>query len=128
MSGTTIKLLQEFADYCAVNNKVISKNIANVGTQNYRSEKIVFKNLLNNNMIAKLRTTDDRQFGAVNQDSFPEYEIKEDQSRDNVSGVNNVDIDKQMASLAENTLNFKFASNRIKDYFDKIQMVIKGNV
>ncbi len=127
MSGTTIKLLQEFADFCAVNNKVISKNIANVGTKNYHSEEIVFKNLLNNNMTAKLRTTDDRQFGAVSQDSFPEYDIKEDQSRDNVSGVNNVDIDKQMASLAENTLNFKFASNRIKDYFDNIQMVIKGN-
>lgn len=127
MSGTTIKILEDFADFCAVKNKVISKNIANVGTQNYRREEIVFKNMLNENMSTKLKTTDSRHIGAPNQDEFPDYEIKEDPSRDNVSGINNVDIDKEMASLAENTLNFKFASNRIKDYFDKIQMVIKGN-
>ncbi len=127
MSGTPIKILENFADYCAVNNKVISKNIANVGTQNYRREEIVFKDVLNDNMTAKLKTTDSRHIGGTDQNTFPDYEIKEDQSRDNVSGVNNVDIDKEMASLAENTLNFKFATNRLNDYFKKIQMVIKGN-
>ena len=120
-------MLQDFADYCAVNNKVISKNIANVGTENYRREEIVFKDMLNDNMTAKLRTTENRHIGGTNQETFPEYDIKEDPSRDNVSGINNVDIDKEMASLAENTLNFKFASNRISDYFKKIQMVIKGS-
>ena len=42
------------------------------------------------------------------------------------SGVNNVDIDKEMSDLAENSLSFKFASRRIGDYFKLIQEVIKG--
>ncbi len=41
-------------------------------------------------------------------------------------GFYNVDIDKEMADLAENYFNFKFATNKISNYYKTIQNVIKG--
>jgi flagellar basal-body rod protein FlgB len=128
MSQPTIKLLENFAGYCALKNKIIAKNIANVGTENYHSQDVVFKNVLDDNMTALLKTDDSRQFGANKPDSLPEYNVVTDKSNNDTSGVNNVDIDKQMSELAVNNLNFQFTSKKIGDYFRNIQMVIKGNV
>ena len=57
MAATNIKVLEDFIDYCSLRNKVISKNIANIGTQNYKREDVVFKDILNENMSI-LKTTD----------------------------------------------------------------------
>lgn len=128
MSQSTIKLLENFANYCALKNKIISQNIANVGTENYHTQNVEFKNVLKDNMTALLKTDDSRQIGANPSDEVPSYKIVTDKSNDDVSGVNNVDIDKQMSELAVNNLNFQFTSKKIGDYFRNIQMVIKGDV
>ncbi len=121
-----IKLLQDFASYCAQRNKIISQNIANIGTENYRSQDVVFKNVLNENMSSYLKTADGLQPVESENNSTPPYEIITDNSTDKVSEVNNVDIDKQMANLAQNQLNYSFAANKIGDYFKDIDSVIKG--
>lgn len=128
MSQSTIKLLENFANYCALKNKVIAQNIANVGTENYHSQDVVFKDVLNDNMTALLKTDDNRQIGANESDAVPGYNVVTDKSNDDSSGINNVDIDKQMSELAVNNLNFQFTSKKIGDYFKNIQMVIKGGV
>ena len=123
MAATNIKVLEDFIDYCSLRNKVISKNIANIGTQNYKREDVVFKDILNENMSI-LKTTDPKHFGSANLVS--ENTIKVDNSKDMVSGINNVNIDEEMADLAKNTLQFKLASTKIGDYFKTLQGVIKG--
>jgi len=123
MAATNIRVLEDFIDYCSLRNKVISKNIANIGTQNYKREDVVFKDILNENMSI-LKTTDPKHFGSANLES--ENTIKVDNSKDMVSGVNNVNIDEEMAELAKNTLQFKLASKKIGDYFKTLQGVIKG--
>ena len=123
MAATNIKVLEDFIDYCSLRNKVISKNIANIGTQNYKREDVVFKDLLNNNM-SLLKTTEPKHFGQVNFES--KNTITVDNSKDMVSGINNVNIDEEMAELAKNTLQFKLASKKLGDYFKILQGVIKG--
>ncbi len=123
MASSNIRVLQDFIDYCSLRNKVISKNIANIGTENYKREDVVFKDLLNDNM-SLLKTTEPEHFGQVNFES--ENTIKVDNSKDMVSGVNNVNIDEEMAELAKNTLQFKLASKKIGDYYKTLQGVIKG--
>ncbi len=123
MAATNIRVLEDFIDYCSLKNKIISKNIANIGTQNYKREDVVFKDLLNDNM-SLLKTTDPKHFSTVNFES--ENTIKVDNSKDMVSGVNNVNIDEEMAELAKNTIQFKLASRKIGDYFKTLQGVIKG--
>ena len=128
MSVSTIKLLENFTSYCAERNKVVSENIANIGTENYQRKDVVFKDLLSENMNTKLITDDDRHFVSSDEgnNSPSSFKIVTDHSQDNVSGVNNVDIDKEMGDLAENYLNFKFAADKISNYFKTIQNVIKG--
>ncbi|MHB1687309.1 MAG: flagellar basal body rod protein FlgB [Ignavibacteriaceae bacterium] len=127
MPQSTIKLLEDFAGYCAVKNKVIAKNIANIGTENYRRQDVVFKDVLNENMNSLLKTSGGKYAEDISSASTPKYEIITDNSQDKVSGVNNVDIDKEMADLAENNLNFSFAAKKIGDYYKTIDSVIQGN-
>lgn len=120
------KSLERMLDFCTQKQKVISKNIANIGTENYQREDIKFKDILNEN-IAVMKTTNIKHFptsdGTTDQGQF---EITEDKNNDLTSGVNNVDIDTEMAEMAENTLKFKFAAKKMGDYYKNIQNVIKS--
>lgn len=126
--SSTVKLLENLLNYCAIKNKVIANNIANIQTENYKREDVSFKNLLKENTDSILKTTNNKHLPAINttQDSNPVFEIVYDESKDNTSGINNVNIEKEMAELAENTLRFKFASKKIGDYYRTIQNVIRG--
>lgn len=128
MSPSTINLLENFAGYCALKNKILAQNIANVGTENYQRQDVVFKDILNENMGSQLKTTDSRHIGGMEPGNLPQYKIVTDHDQNNDSGVNNVDIDKEMSELAVNNLNFQFAARKIGDYFKNIQMVIKGAI
>jgi len=124
MSTSNIKLLEDFIDYSSLRNKVISKNIANIGTQNYNREEVVFKDLFAEN-LASLKTTNPKHIG---QNTFEsENSVITDNSKDMVSGINNVNIDEEMAELAKNSIQFKFASLKISGYFRTLQSVIKGD-
>lgn len=123
MQSSGIKNLEKFIDYCSVKNKVISKNIANIGTENYKRQDVNFKEVLNN--IGEMKSTNPKhlKLPELNQENF---EISKDKSLDNTSGINNVDIDKEMSELAANSIQFRFASRKIGDYYRGLQNVIKG--
>lgn len=124
MQSSGIKSLEKFIDYCSTKNKVISKNIANIGTENYKRQDVDFKSILSENM-GQMRATNPKHL-RLNQNSKPEFEISKDNSLDNVSGINNVDIDREMSELAANSIQFRFASRKIGDYYRGLQNVIKG--
>ena len=126
MPDSTIKLLENFSSYCAVKNKVIANNIANAGTENYKRLEVKFKDLLDENMTASLKATENKHISTGIPDNQASFEIVADKNQDNVSGVNNVDIDTEMAELAANNLNFNLATKKISDYFKIIQGVIRG--
>lgn len=125
---SSVKLLQNLLDYCAVKNKVITKNIANVGTQGYKRENVEFKNLLDENSNSILRTNSNKHLSAINTpaQSKSEFNIVLDESKEMTTGINNVDIEEEMSELAENTLRFRFASKKVGDYYKSIQNIIKG--
>lgn len=124
----SIKLLQNLLDYCSVKNKVIAKNIANIGTENYSRQDVEFKDVLNENMGTFLKTSESQHISALQTDptNNSKYEIVNDESEEMDSGINNVNIEREMSELAENALRFKFASKKVGDYYRSIQSVIKG--
>jgi flagellar basal-body rod protein FlgB len=124
MQSSGIKSLEKFIDYCSTKNKVISKNIANIGTENYKRQDVDFKSILSENM-GQMKATNQKHL-KLNQNNKPNFEITKDNSLDNVSGVNNVDIDQEMSELAANSIQFRFASRKIGDYYRNLQNVIKG--
>jgi flagellar basal-body rod protein FlgB len=123
MATFDVKLLENFIDYASLRNKVISKNIANIGTEGYQREDVDFKEMFAENLAA-LKTTDSRHIPASQVNS--ELDVTTDKSTDMVSGVNNVNIDEEMAELAKNSIQFKFASQKVGNYFKLIQSVING--
>ena len=128
MSFLTNKPLEGLLQYTTVKSKVISENIANLGSKNYQRKDVQFKNILADNMQASIKSTNSKHFGAINTDSAGDgIEIVEDKNDEKYSGVNNVDIDKEMAEMAENTLRYKFASKKLGNYYKVLQSVIKGD-
>lgn len=129
MSVSTIKQLETFANFCVEKNKVISKNIANMGTENYRREDVVFKNILSESISSAMKGTDGKHFGTVSgaENTNADFEIVTDKNNENSNGVNNVDVDQEMSELAENTLKYKFVSKKLGDYYKNLQEVIRGS-
>jgi len=122
----TVKILQNLLDYCSVKNKVIAKNIANIGTENYKREDVEFKDILADNVNSLLKTSNERHITGINSESssHPQFKFIENQSNEMDSGINNVNIEKEMSDLAENTLRFKFASKKVSEYYKVIQNVL----
>ncbi len=125
-TSSNIRLLENLLDYTSVKNKVISKNISNIGTQGYQREDVKFNAILNENLSSQMKATEPQHFGSQQFIQDSEFNVVKDDDEQIYSGVNNVDIDKEMSDLAENSLSFKFASRRIGDYFKLIQEVIRG--
>jgi flagellar basal-body rod protein FlgB len=125
---STIKLLENVIDFCSVKNNVISKNIANIGTEDYQREEAVFKDVFAAQLNKNLKATNPRHISG-NPESLSDENgigIVKDSSEEMASGINNVDIEKEMADLAENTIMFKFSARKIGDYYKSLQKVIKG--
>jgi len=125
---SSVKLLTNLLDYCAEKNKVIAKNIANIGTENYRRQDVVFKDILNESTGSLLKKTNPKHLDSfqINPEGNSKFEYIEDNSQEMESGINNVNIEKEMSELAENTLRYKFASRKVGDYYRTLQKVIKG--
>ncbi len=125
---SSIKLLENLLDYCSVKNKVIAKNISNVGTEGYKREDVAFKNLLEENTNSSLKISSQKHLGSVGTptESNNPFDIVYDENAETTSGINNVNIEQEMSELAENTLRFKFASRKVGDYYRGIQNVIRG--
>ena len=119
MAGSNIKLLENYIDFLSQKSKVINKNISNIGTANYRREDVNFKNVLNTEMASKLKVTDGKHLNSTSSTSVP-FESIVDKEDTMISGMNNVDMDSEMMSLAENSLKYKFASKKIGGYYKKL--------
>ncbi|MBI5807067.1 MAG: flagellar basal body rod protein FlgB [Ignavibacteriales bacterium] len=123
-----VKLLQNLLDYYSEKNRVIAKNISNIGTENYKRQDVLFKEALNERTNSIIKTTSQKHLGGVQNSPVNNstFEHVDDQSEDIVSGENNVNIEREMSELAENTLRYKFASREVGDYYRNLQNVIKG--
>ncbi len=121
------KLLENYISYCNQKNKTLANNISNIGTYNFQREDVRFKDLVEEEMKTKIQTSSKRhiKFDLLTSKGNDAFEVVTDRETEFFSGVNNVDIDREMSELAENSLRFKFASKRMKGYFDNIQNVIK---
>ncbi len=127
MPAENIKLLENFISYCSAKNRVLNKNIANVGTKDYKREDVQFKDMLNENLSPNLKVTEQKHISGLSMgDQGADYELVKDDSTDMASGVNNVDIDNEMAELADNSIKFKFAAKKIGNYYKDLQNAIKS--
>jgi flagellar basal-body rod protein FlgB len=116
MSIPSVKNLERLLDYSALKHKVIGQNIANAETKNYKRREVEFKEILKNGMESI----------SDNKDEKKNLDVKIDEESAIISNGNNVDIGKEMADMAQNSIMFKFASKKLNGYYLSLQNVIKG--
>ena len=131
---TGIPLLGKALDAYALRQKVIASNIANISTIGYRSQTVSFEDelagSLQNPQISGTQTNERHlPLGAPSQ-ADPAVEITDTNrgsaTSTNASGVNDVDIDNEMAELAKDQIRFRLAARMISDAFKGIQKSIRG--
>jgi flagellar basal-body rod protein FlgB len=134
--STKIPVLGKALDAYALRQRVIASNISNISTIGYKSKSVAFEeqmvNALQQQTLQPQTTTTRHIDGNTSSAAGLDPVIVENPAPANtdplLSGVNNVDIDMEMADLAKNQIRFKFATRMLSDTFRGIQKSIRGTV
>ncbi|MGQ9487802.1 MAG: flagellar basal body rod protein FlgB [Armatimonadota bacterium] len=122
--GGHYPLLKQALHACALRQEAIAHNIANVNTPGYRRIDVSFEQFLRAAQSTPLRTTDPRQYAfPPSQSAYPQVEIEDAPMR--LDG-NTVDIDYEMAQLAENQIRFQALSQLVNGRYQSLKLVITG--
>lgn len=113
--------LEEGASYFFKRSEVIQGNIANADTPNYRPKDLVFERELEREL--PLKKTDPRHMDP----SEPKAEFRVVDSPD-YSGYDNnkVNLDKELAKLAETNLMIRIINEALRKEIGKMKLVIQG--
>jgi flagellar basal-body rod protein FlgB len=124
---TKVPVLNAVLDVTQVRQRVIANNIANVSTKGYRARDVRFQDYLKSFVQdAPVQGDLSHQRHLPVPEAMARPEVFELQTEVNDSGLNNVDIDKEMASLAENHLFFNVGSTLIQRQFTGLKKSITG--
>jgi flagellar basal-body rod protein FlgB len=123
-----IPLLSKSLDAGMMRSKAIANNIANVNTPGYKRIEVTFEDelrkALDNSRLQGTRTNEKHlQLGKLDIASI-NAKVKKPIDPTLPSGVNNVDIDSEMAKLAENQLLFNFSAKFLHGKFTKLNAAI----
>ncbi len=125
---TKIPMLVRGLDAYAMRHRAIADNVANAETVNYDRRIVEFEDKLRTAISAGgLTRTNAKHLGSggIDMESLnPKMRI--DTVPSDINDLNNVDIDREMAEMAENHLQFSFASKLARQYFEGLQSAIKG--
>jgi flagellar basal-body rod protein FlgB len=132
LDKTSIPVASKGLDAYTHRGRAIANNIANVSTPGYRRIEVSFEEQLRQALDKELNLAGTRTNGNHMFLGRPELEhVKSEGYRvndfTNPGEINNVDIDIEMAKLAENEIAFSFASAFIKDRSSAIGEAIKGS-
>jgi flagellar basal-body rod protein FlgB len=136
--GTKIPVLNRAMDAYALRQKAIATNLANITTPGYRAQTVTFEDQLSSalqtpSFPASVTNARHMPFNGPGIASVtPQVEQPPAdanlQSDPTASGMNNVDLDQEMAELAKNQIRFRFSSRIIGDTFRTLQKSIRGTV
>lgn len=122
--SNTINLLETGLNYSSLKQKVISNNIANVDTPNYKAKTVAFKKELNDAMVIAANRTDYRHFDFKTKQT-PFMIVQNNKVTYNHNG-NSVDIDKEMTNLAQNQIYYNALTENLNHEFNVLKTVIRG--
>lgn len=119
-------------DAYALRQKVTANNIANATSSGFTPSRVKFEEMFReqqNLSTSGIRTQEmhipiGSGSGQHIEGEAVEAEIPE--AEEYFSGESHVNIDKEMAEMAENQIRFRFASKMIKSYFTNLQTSISG--
>jgi flagellar basal-body rod protein FlgB len=128
ISNRSITLLERSLDAASLRQKVISNNLANIDTPNFKRSDVSFEQTLQQVLAGESisgRRTDPRHMKiGSRQIADVKPEIVTDRSTSMRMDGNNVDIDVEMTKLAENQILFNALTQRINGKFATLKYAI----
>ncbi|HIG57704.1 MAG TPA: flagellar basal body rod protein FlgB [Candidatus Latescibacteria bacterium] len=124
---TKVPVLNAVLDVTQLRQRVIANNIANVSTKGYRKKDVQFQEYLDSFVrkpAVEGRVENARHIFIPKPIANPE--VFESETGVNDAGINNIDIDREMADLAENHLFFNIGQRLIRGQFDGLKKSITG--
>jgi flagellar basal-body rod protein FlgB len=123
----TISTIEHALDYSTLKQKVISQNIANADTPNYKVKDASFKEVLQQTVNGYLEANknDARHYDFKARPSSAQAVVTKRNVSYNHNG-NSVDLDKEMSDLATNQIYYNAMIERMSGKFSSLQNVIRG--
>lgn len=127
-SSISNKLFEQL-NFRGERQKVISSNIANINTPNYKTKDLVFQNELDNSLknSLQLSQTDNKHLGNINPSFNSSYSMTDVQGLEEQNDGNNVNLDSQMSEQAKNKVMFDAIQSSIKRDSKLFRSVIESS-
>ena len=122
-SGQSFGVLEKTLNGLDLRNKAISNNIANVDTPNYKRRSVSFRNELksaiegNNDLAVTNNKHINLGAGSLNE---VQPQVNKNESTSFRNDGNNVSIDKEMAELAKNSLEYRAIVKQVSNQFNRM--------
>ncbi|RUS46504.1 flagellar basal body rod protein FlgB [Cohnella sp. AR92] len=133
LGGVSFQRLEGAVKAASLRQQVISSNVANVDTPNFKRSDVAFEELLEQAMgsgnagsLAGTRTDERHMVIGSASGSAPQAQVVTDESTIFNNSKNNVDIDKEMSQLAENQLRYYMFIQAINHDVKMMRTAIKG--
>lgn len=123
-----VPMMTKFLDLSSLRHKLIAGNIANVSTPGYRSKDIDFHGELKkvigkkDHIVGKM--THEKHI-PLGKSKLQPPEIIENKTRGG-NGINNVDIDKEVANMAQNQIYYSIGAKLMARKFQGLKNAIKS--
>lgn len=128
MASPRIDILQKAVGAATLRQRVISDNIANVNTPQFKKSEVQFEELLAQELEPQRRLKMARTNEAhlpVMKKGFPEAKINTITQTSYRTDGNNVDIDTEMAGMAKNNIYYNAVVQQVSGYFSGLRSAIK---
>ncbi|HZK70189.1 MAG TPA: flagellar basal body rod protein FlgB [Clostridia bacterium] len=119
LNDSNFRIMQKSLDALWLRQKVISNNIANIDTPGYKSKRVEFENILNNQL-----TSLNNDQGTNNQLQSIEPQIIEDNKYIMREDGNNVDIDAQNIELVRTQIQYEYMTRMISNAISREKYAI----
>ena len=134
VSTELMDLVQRSLDSAALSHKVVADNLANVDTPNFKRSEVVFSEKLKRAMEAKANAsqrlegavTDSRHIGFNESPSLDsiQSEVVVDRNTTQRNDGNNVDIDREVSLMAQNTVWYQTLAQITQMQFGQLRSAI----
>jgi flagellar basal-body rod protein FlgB len=119
LNDSNFRIMQKSLDALWLRQKVISNNIANIDTPGYKSKRVEFENILNNQL-----TSLNNDQGMNDQLQSIEPQIIEDNKYIMREDGNNVDIDAQNIELVRTQIQYEYMTRMISNAISREKYAI----
>jgi flagellar basal-body rod protein FlgB len=133
MEIKSIDLIKKVMDYLVHRNDLLSSNISNATTPNYKRLDISFKDELEKYVNARnkddsgisLKTVDERHISGKTENQNMAFKTVAENSTYQNNNGNNVNIDMEMLESLKNTEQYSILAKKVAGTYSKIRSMFK---